>query len=128
MIEGVIAMIPLEILVLVSILLLFLLSAVLIYFLETILLSIGLTLILSGLLFGIPAGFYYHVLLFQSRRLMKQDLKKWWLSPQRYHKYLPGEERRVLDRWFWIGAMFFNIAILGCGLVFLGLLKAWLVN
>jgi hypothetical protein len=121
-------MIPLEILVLVSILFLLLLSSILTYFIDTILLSIGLTLILSGLLFGIPAGCYYHVLLFLRRRVINQDLKKWWISPQRYHKFLPGEERRILDRWFWIGAIFFNIAILGCGLVFLGLLKAWLEN
>lgn len=126
--EGVTAMIPLEILVLVSILFLFLLSSILAYFFHTIFLSIGLTLILSGLLFGIPAGSYYHILLFQRRRLINQDLKKWWMSPQRYHKLLSCEERRALDRWFWIGAIFFNITILGCGLVFLGLLKIWLVN
>lgn len=114
-------MIPLEILIVASILVLFFVFFLLPYINSIILLTIGVTLIILGLLFGVPIGFYYHILLFQRRRLIDHSLKYWWISPQRNHKYLPGKDQEVLNRWFWIGAIFFNLSIIGCVLVFISL-------
>lgn len=114
-------MIPLEIVVVTLILVFFIISSLFYYINGITFLLVGFMLIILGLLFGVPVGFYYHLLLFQRRRLIGQRLKNWWIYPQRYHKHLPEEEQRVLNRWFWIGAIFFNLSIVGCGLVFISL-------
>ncbi|MEK7851311.1 MAG: hypothetical protein AAB275_05470 [Deltaproteobacteria bacterium] len=114
-------MVPLEIWIVASILVLFFAVSLLSCFSGAIILAAGVTLIAIGLILGVPIGFYYHLLLFQRKKLLGLELKGWWISPRRYHEYLPEKERRILNRWFWIGAVFFNIAMIGCGLVFIWL-------
>ena len=114
-------MFPFEIWIVASILVLFFSISLLSYFSGTIILAAGIALIVIGLILGVPIGFYYHLLLFQRIKLLGRELKGWWISPHRYHEYFPEKERRLLSRWFWIGAVFFNIAMIGCGLVFIGL-------
>ena len=114
-------MIPLEILIVVLILLIFLVLSLFSYINGITLLSVGLILIIIGLFFGVPVGLYYHFLLFQRRGEFGTVLKGWWISPKKYHKYLPIQDQSVLNRWFWIGAIFFNLSIAGCVLVFISL-------
>lgn len=121
-------MFPLEIWIVASILALFFTISLMSYFSAAIIMTTGTTFIALGLILGIPIGFYYHLLLFQRKKLLGRELKGWWISPRRYHEYLPEKERRILDRWFWIGAVFFNIAMTGCGLVVLGLFMGDLKN
>lgn len=115
-------MFPLEVWIVGSILALFFSIFLLSYFFSgTIILTAGVTSLVIGLILGVPIGFYYHLLLFQRKKLLGRELKGWWIYPHRYHEYLPEKERRILNRWFWVGAVFFNIAMIGCGLVFIGL-------
>jgi len=86
------------------------------------LLRIGVILITVGLFVGVPIGFRYHLLLFRRRKMFGEGMRRWWLSPQRYHGSLPEKDRKLLDRWFLAGALFFSVAMLGCGLVFVGLM------
>ena len=114
-------MFPLEVWIVASILVLFFSISLLSYFSGTIILAAGITFIVIGLILGVPIGVYYHLLLFQRIKLLGRELKGWWISPHRYHESLPEKERRILSRWFWIGAVFFNITMIGCELVFIGL-------
>src|SRR4030065_406454 len=114
-------MFPFEIWIVASILVLFFSISLLSYFSGTIILAAEVIFIVIGLTLGVPIGAYYHLLLFQRIKLLGRELKGWWISPRTYHAYLPEKERRILNRWFWIGAVFFNIAMIGCGLVFIGL-------
>lgn len=111
-----------EILVATAIIALLFAAALISYLGGILLLTIGVAFIIAGLSIGVPAGVYYHILLFRRKGLLEEGLKGWWISPQRYHRYLPEKDRKLLNRWFWIGAAFFNMAMIGCGLVFVGLL------
>jgi len=93
------------------------------YFSNLIYLQLGIALASVGLLLGVPAGCYYHFLLFKTKNSVNLKIKRWWVTPHQYHKYFPEEERKVLKKWFFVGALFFNIIIAGCILIFIYLIS-----
>tara|TARA_B100000315_G_scaffold88389_1_gene81189 strand:- start:17811 stop:18158 length:348 start_codon:yes stop_codon:yes gene_type:complete len=89
------------------------------YFNMLVILQIGVILIVTGLLFGVPAGCYYHFLLFSRKKQTNFKIKKWWITPHKYHKYFSDGDQRILNKWFFAGAVLCNISLAGCFLVFL---------
>ena len=89
------------------------------YFNILIILQIGIILIVTGLLFGVPAGCYYHFLLFSRKKQTNCKIEKWWVAPYKYHRYFSEGDQQILNKWFFTGALFFNISIAGCIILFL---------
>ena len=83
----------------------------------------GLIAIGVGTVVGVPAGFYYHVLL---RRLLLQRgplPERWWLHPVKLHDDLTHSERATFMPWFYAGGGGFVLIIAASISVALGLLR-----
>lgn len=83
----------------------------------------GLLLIALGMLVSVPAGLYYHILLYRGVGRTKLP-RNWWLFPTRSHSLVPERERPKMLLWFKIGAAGFGAAILGCLLFAIGALRS----
>src|SRR5712664_1065578 len=84
--------------------------------------NIGLVMLLTGLVEGIPTGFWYHVVL---RRILIQRgnlPRKWWIHPTRHHGQLTPEEHRRIRLWFVLGGIGYTIAVTGGLAAIVGLL------
>ena len=84
--------------------------------------NIGLVMLLTGLVEGIPTGFWYHVVL---RRILIQRGNlppKWWIHPTRHHGQLTPEEHRRIRLWFVLGGIGYAIAVTGGLAAIVGLL------
>ena len=67
----------------------------------------------------------YHVALYRTLRPRGPLPARWWLHPVPLHEKLRREERGAVLRWFWIGGLGFGVVVLGCLLIVLGLLVAF---
>lgn len=103
------------------ILVILILFSTIFYFSSMVVFQIGAILIMFGLLVGVPAGCYYHFLLFTRRKHISSTLTRWWIAPNKYHKYFSGKDRLKLNKWFSIGAFHCNISLVGCVLSFLSI-------
>jgi hypothetical protein len=83
----------------------------------------GLALIALGLVVSIPAGAYYHLLLYRAVGATRLP-RNWWLFPTRSHALVPDGARPRMLLWFKIGAAGFGAAILGCILFAVGALRS----
>lgn len=81
----------------------------------------GLALLAFGLLVGIPAGLYYHVVLYRILGPQGRLPPRWWLSPSTYHVHLEEEEARRIRRWFVLGGVGFLCCLAGGALALSGL-------
>lgn len=81
----------------------------------------GLVMLAFGVFVGVPAGVWYHVMLY--RLAPRAALTRgWWLRPTALHDALgPGERPPVLW-WFRLGAAGFGAVVLGAVLLGVG---AW---
>jgi ABC-type multidrug transport system permease subunit len=79
--------------------------------------SAAISLMGVGLLFGVPCGIYYHLLLRRALILRGSLPRGWYWNPARYHAELDDATERGLRPWIISGA-------LGFGLIMLGLLLA----
>ena len=113
--------IPLEIMICVLVLGVLIALPLMSFFDGAIAFQAGVLFIAVGLGVGLPAGFYYHALLYFKRGKIGRELQNWWISPHKYHEYLPEKDQKILGWWFRVGAVFFNITIFGCGLLFVSL-------
>jgi hypothetical protein len=84
----------------------------------------GLSLVVLGMLIGVPAGLYYHVLLYRTLAPRGALGRAWWLHPTGLHARLGAADRPRVMRWFGVGAVGFVLAIGGCVLVFVGALRS----
>jgi hypothetical protein len=84
--------------------------------------GVGLALLALGMAVGVPAGFWYHVLLYRLLKPRAALEAGWWLRPFSLHGALTDAERALVVRWSYIGGAGFVAAILGCVLVGVG---AW---
>ncbi|HUK55549.1 MAG TPA: hypothetical protein VLY20_02715 [Nitrospiria bacterium] len=75
--------------------------------------ELGLLVLAAGIIEGIPAGLYYHVVLYRLLHPRGQLPSGWWISPVQYHVYLTAEETRRVRRWFFLGGFGFLLCILG---------------
>ena len=82
----------------------------------------GLVLLALGMGVGVPAGFWYHVLLYRLLKPRAQLVAGWWLRPFSLHGALSDAERARGIRWSYVGGAGFVAAIVGCLLVGVG---AW---
>jgi hypothetical protein len=76
-----------------------------------------------GLVLGMTAGAYYHLLLFRQLARRGPVSRGFIWSPTRYHSVLQPEELRPILPWFRAGALGFGLIILGSVLLALGLLR-----
>lgn len=86
------------------------------------LLQIGAWITVMGLLAGVPAGFWYHVVLYRALRVHGPLPVRWWLRPVDLHALLHDHERGAVLRWFVLGGAGFLVVVIGCSVVVLGLL------
>jgi hypothetical protein len=82
--------------------------------------GIGVTLVVLGMAVGVPAGALYHLRLWQT---LKPE-RRWWIHPTALHDQLTGAARSRVLFWFRFGAVGFVIAIAGCVLVGVGVLRS----
>ncbi len=80
-----------------------------------------------GVVFGLPAGFVYHV---QLRRALRAHLgaapRYWWWNPTPHHRALPSDMKREFLPAFAAGAAGFLLVVLG-GIAFVVcLVRVWL--
>lgn len=73
----------------------------------------GLWILAGGILIGIPAGFWYHVLLFRALKKRMTLPAGWWRSPVALHDRLTPSEFRPVRPWFVAGAVGFVLCCLG---------------
>lgn len=78
-----------------------------------------------GLAVGMPAGFYYHLLL--RRLLLKYPPlpERWWLHPTRFHHRLKRTEARAIFIFFYLGATGFLLIVAGAFIAMLGVVEFW---
>lgn len=88
---------------------------------ETVL-GAGLWMTLLGLVGGVPAGLWYHVRLYRS--LSGAAPRRWWWRPTTLHGRLGAADRRRVMPWFYLGAAGFLLALAGCVLVAIGVLRS----
>jgi hypothetical protein len=84
----------------------------------------GVILIAAGMIVGVPAGLYYHLLLYRVLAPRAQLVPLWWLSPMSLHPALTDGERPRVLRWCYLGAAGFVIAMTGCLLLAVGALRS----
>ena len=77
-----------------------------------------------GLVFGLPAGIYYHIVLHRSLSPRGLLPPRWWWSPVRYHRHLAESERARVLKWFYAGGVGFALIVLGGGVTLVGILLA----
>lgn len=82
--------------------------------------GLGCALVVLGLAVGVPAGALYHVRLWQTLH----PQRRWWINPTALHDQLEGANRARVLFWFRFGAVGFVIAIAGCALVGVGVLRS----
>jgi len=75
--------------------------------------ELGLIVLGAGIVEGIPAGLYYHVVLYRLLHPRGRLPPGWWISPSQYHVHLTEEEGRRVRRWFFLGGIGFLLCILG---------------
>ena len=87
---------------------------------------IGLALgaLLVGLVVGVPAGFWYHVLLYRIVSAKAPVPRKWWLSPADLHVHLSAAEQRRIKPWYRLGGLGFVLSVVGGLAAIAGLLVA----
>jgi hypothetical protein len=85
----------------------------------------GAGLIALGMLIGVPAGAYYHWLLYRAIAPRTTLGRSWWWRPTAWHGALAPSERPRVLRWFYIGAAGFLIAIAGCALFAVGAVRSF---
>jgi hypothetical protein len=83
----------------------------------------GLLLIALGLAVSVPAGAYYHLLLYRAVGHTRLPRRR-WLFPTRSHDLLSDGARPRVLFWFRLGAAGFGVALLGCVLFAVGALRS----
>jgi hypothetical protein len=86
--------------------------------------EVGLWTLLVGMITGVPAGFWYHVLLYRTLVRKTQLPSNWWTSPVQYHTWLDHDELRRLQPWFRTGGIGFVLALAGGLAAMAGLLMS----
>jgi hypothetical protein len=84
----------------------------------------GLWLVGGGLVFGLPTGLLYHLLL--RRSLLREGLlpPRWWLRPTQLHDQIPRTDRRLVLGFCYAGAAGFLVILLGCAVVVIGVWRS----
>jgi hypothetical protein len=79
----------------------------------------GIGLLGIGLAVGLPAGLWYHVILYRFVSPKIRVPRAWWLSPLALHRHLTDAERHSIALWYRIGGLGFALSVAG-GLAAIG--------
>lgn len=85
----------------------------------------GVACIAIGLVIGVPAGVWYHVVLHRALAPRGVLPKHWIWNPTGQHKLLTEGERPGVLGWFYVAAASWSVSVLGC--VFIGV-ATWLAS
>lgn len=83
----------------------------------------GLGCMAAGFALGVPAGAYYHFVLYRCLQARGDVPDGFIWHPTRYHDALSPEELRRVLPWFKAGALGFGLIMLGCAIFGLGFLR-----
>lgn len=75
--------------------------------------STALALMGVGLLFGVPAGFYFHVLLRRALARLGAVPRGWYWNPTQHYEALDEPTARPMRPWLVAGALCFGLIVLG---------------
>lgn len=75
--------------------------------------AIGLVTLASGLVVGLPTGFWYHVLLYRMVKPRMALPPRWWWTPATLHAHLTEPELARLKPWFTVGGIGFALSLVG---------------
>jgi len=78
------------------------------------LLTIGIGCIVAGGAVGLPAGFYYHVVLYRHLQQLGGAPAGWYWHPTRFHRQLDRQQMAGVKTWFLLGGAGFSLMVLGC--------------
>jgi len=84
---------------------------------------IGASCIVAGFVIGLPAGAYYHYLLYRCIAARGQVPSDFIWQPTRYHAELQRDELQRIRPWFIAGALCFGLIMLGSTIILLGFLR-----
>ena len=86
--------------------------------------ELGFWILTVGLIFGVPAGLWYHIVLYRtlSRRMTLPP--KWWITPIGLHPQLEREDMARINPWFTLGGIGFVLSLVGGLAAMAGLLLA----
>lgn len=73
----------------------------------------GIWVLAAGLLMGIPAGWWYHVILYRTLAARMSLPSLWWRKPVDLHPLLTPSEYRRMRPWFVGGAVGFVLCVIG---------------
>lgn len=90
--------------------------------LETLVLTGG-ACIVAGFLVGLPAGAYYHYVLYRCLASRGEVPSGFLWHPTRFHEQLHAQELRRIRPWFLAGALSFGLIMFGCTIFMLGFLR-----
>ena len=79
--------------------------------------------IVAGFVIGVPAGIYYHYILYRCLATRGKVPSGFIWHPTSFHSLLRAEERRRVWPWFATGAACFGLIMLGSTLCLLGFLR-----
>jgi hypothetical protein len=88
------------------------------------LVMVGVVCVAIGVVFGVPAGAYYHLRLYRCLAARGGVPRDFFWHPTRYHADVSPIESRTFMPWFVAGAVGFVLILLGCSIVMLGVLRA----
>ena len=75
--------------------------------------ELGLWILLGGLVTGVPAGLWYHVVLYRTLARKMPLPATWWLAPVALHPHLAPHEYTPIKPWFMLGALGFTLSLVG---------------
>lgn len=78
-----------------------------------IMIEFGLWILAGGLLIGIPAGVWYHVVLYRALKKRMALPAGWWRRPVELHARLTPSEFKPVRPWFVAGAAGFVLCCVG---------------
>jgi hypothetical protein len=83
----------------------------------------GASCIVAGFVLGLPAGAYYHYLLYRCLAARGKVPSDFIWHPTRFHAELQQHELRRIRPWFLAGALCFGMIMLGSTIILLGFLR-----
>lgn len=83
----------------------------------------GASCIVLGFVLGIPAGAYYHYVLYRCLATRGPVPSDFIWRPTRYHSELARTELQRIRPWFIVGALCFGMIMLGSTIILLGFLR-----
>ncbi|HET8580197.1 MAG TPA: hypothetical protein VFL31_04290 [Nitrospiraceae bacterium] len=86
--------------------------------------EMGFWMLAVGLLTGVPAGLWYHLVLYRALAHRITLPPKWWIKPIALHPQLAQKDMARIKPWFRLGGFGFALSLAGGLAAMVGLLLA----